>query len=106
MLLELQGHTCRVASSGSERLMIAESFDPEVCLLDIGLPDISGFEVARTLRMRWGKRPLYLAAITGWGDVATRSRVLAAGFDEHVVKPTDNEKLNAILWTARSRTMA
>jgi DNA-binding response OmpR family regulator len=107
MLLELQGHDCRMATCGSEALTVADSFDPEVVILDIGLPDLSGFEVARTLRARWAGRPLYIAAVTGWGDPATRKRATESGFDVHVVKPTDGEKLSAILRSAmRARSAA
>jgi DNA-binding response OmpR family regulator len=100
MLLEMQGHTCRIAVSGGEALMVATEFDPELVILDLGLPDISGFEVARTLRARWGGKPLYLAAVTGWGDQQTRIRALAAGFDQHVLKPTDTQKLRGIMQSA------
>ncbi len=96
MILQLRGFDCRTALTGREALAIAETFDPEVAILDIGLPDISGFEVARTLRER-ARHPLYLAAVTGWGDRETRERALQAGFDEHVLKPTSGEKLQQIM---------
>ncbi|MBA3463178.1 MAG: response regulator [Deltaproteobacteria bacterium] len=65
MLLTLRGCTCRIAMTGTEALAVAEEFTPDVAILDIGLPDISGFEVARELRQRNPGRPLYLAAVTG-----------------------------------------
>jgi CheY-like chemotaxis protein len=86
--------------TGNEALAVAREFDPELCILDIGLPDLSGFEVARALRARETQHPLYLAAVTGWGDRETRENAFRAGFDEHVVKPTDSPKLQQIVKSA------
>lgn len=97
MLLTLLGHTCEIACTGQQALERAAQFDPEIVLLDIGLPDISGYEVARALRARWGDEPHYLVAVTGWGQVEDRIRALAAGFDQHVLKPTDAATLQHIL---------
>ena len=97
MLLELFGHECRTATTGQEALAHAATFDPDIVILDIGLPDISGYEVARTLRAQPRDRPLYLAAVTGWGQPEDRVRALAAGFDLHVLKPTDGAKIQNIL---------
>jgi CheY-like chemotaxis protein len=96
-LLTLFGYDCRTASSGKDALALADAFDPDIVLIDIGLPDISGYEVARALRARPCKHPLYLAAITGWGQPEDRVRALAAGFDQHVLKPADAGKLKTIL---------
>jgi len=97
MLLELFGHECRTAVTGQDALAQAASFDPDIVILDIGLPDISGYEVARALRAQARDRPLYLAAVTGWGQPEDRVRALAAGFDLHVLKPTDGAKIQDIL---------
>ena len=96
-LLALYGHDARYATSGTLALELARTFDPDVAILDIGLPDISGYEVARELRRRAGARPLYLAAITGWGQTEDRALAYAAGFDQHVLKPANGEKLRDIM---------
>jgi CheY-like chemotaxis protein len=100
MLLSLLGCNCRIAQTGQEALEVAAAFDPDLVLLDIGLPDISGYEVAHVLRTRQGDRPLFLAAITGWGQPQDRVRALAAGFDLHVLKPTNAATLKQIVQRA------
>lgn len=97
LLLEGHGYTCRIATTGKEALEVAEEFDPDVGILDIGLPDLSGFEVARVLRGRPRDHRLYLAAVTGWGDRETRENAFRAGFDDHVLKPTDGATLQKIM---------
>lgn len=97
MLLELFGHECRTATSGRDALAQAATFDPDIVILDIGLPDISGYDVARALRAQVRARPLYIAAVTGWGQPEDRVRALAAGFDLHMLKPTDGAKIQSIL---------
>lgn len=84
--------------------VIAEvaQFRPDVVICDIGLPDLSGYEVARMLRDRHGSA-LYLAALTGWDQPADRARALAAGFDQHLVKPANLKTLRARI-TASYRT--
>lgn len=104
MLLAFYGHECRTAVTGQGALEQAAAFDPDIVILDIGLPDISGYEIARILRARAGERPLYLAAVTGWGQAQDRLRAFAAGFDQHVIKPTDSEKIQQILRLASERT--
>jgi CheY-like chemotaxis protein len=103
MLLTLIGHDCRTAVTGQGALAQAAAFDPDIVILDIGLPDISGYEVARVLRARTGGRALYLAAVTGWGQPGDRVQALAAGFDQHVLKPTDTAKILQILRLAADR---
>ena len=106
MLLGMRGYDCRWALTGAEALAIADEFDPDVALLDLGLPDLSGFEIARTLRTRGDKR-LYLAAVTGWSDAETRARAFEVGFDVHVIKPTDRFKLDIVMRGAeRARAAA
>jgi CheY-like chemotaxis protein len=97
MLLTLRGHDCRTASTGQEALEQAGVFKPHIVILDIGLPDMSGYEVARALRERAGGASLYLAAVTGWGQPSDRARAFAAGFDCHVTKPADLDKLSLIM---------
>jgi len=68
-----------------------------VALLDIGMPELTGYEVARKIRLEtWGQSPV-LVAITGWGQEEDRRRAIAAGFDHHLAKPLDPAELNALL---------
>lgn len=95
-LVRLMGHTARAVFSGSAVLDAVGEFAPDIIILDIGLPDVSGLEVAAMLRQTTsGPRP-YIAAVSGWGDPEDRRRALAAGCDMHVMKPTDRSKLQRI----------
>lgn len=96
-LLELSGYIVRTAYSGREALELAESFRPQAALLDIGLPDLSGYTLAQCIRASgWGRRAL-LIAITGWGQSEDRRRAYEAGFDRHLAKPVDAEALESAL---------
>ena len=97
LYIRMLGHECRAACTGTQALEEAAVFDPDIVILDIGLPDISGYDVARTLRRRAGNRPLHLAAVTGWGQSSDRVRAFEAGFDQHILKPADSAKLKSIL---------
>ena len=96
-LLSLLGHECRFATCGKDALLEAARFSPDVAILDIGLPDVSGFDLARELRHQLAGKPLYLAAVTGWGQPEDRVKAFAAGFDYHVLKPADRSKLTLIM---------
>jgi two-component system, chemotaxis family, CheB/CheR fusion protein len=93
MLLEHEGHAVRSAKDGAEALAMAVAFHPDVVLLDIGLPGMSGYEVARNLRGSRGTSKALLIATTGYGQPEDVERAKAAGFDHHVVKPVSLEKL-------------
>lgn len=101
ILLQLRGHQTAEAMTGSEaiRLLSNRSFD--AFLLDISLPDMSGIEVARAIRRRYGQRPKILA-ITGWGHREMRVRCLGAGFDYHVTKPADGRRIIALIEREKS----
>jgi len=100
-LLRLQAHEVRVAYDGLAALAAARDMNPDVVLLDIGLPELDGLEVARSLRARDdGPRPL-LVAMTGFGQAEDRARTAAAGFDHHLTKPVDPKLLQTLLQTAR-----
>ncbi|MEO8005115.1 MAG: ATP-binding protein [Betaproteobacteria bacterium] len=89
IFLQLGGHEVRTAFDGIEALGLAESFHPDVALLDLGLPNLNGYEVCRRIReQEWGKRMLIIAQ-TGWGQEDDKRRTREAGFDEHLVKPVD-----------------
>jgi CheY-like chemotaxis protein len=86
-----------VAHDALIALDVASQFQPQVVLLDIGLPQLHGYEVARRIRQHaWGKRAL-LVAITGWGQEADRQQSKAAGIDFHLVKPVDPGALRTLL---------
>jgi DNA-binding response OmpR family regulator len=96
MLLQLWGHEVAVANDPEEALAAARRCPPEIVLLDIGLPGIGGYELAKQLR-REGLSTAFLAAITGYGEERDRRRALEAGFDSHLVKPVDPEVLRATI---------
>jgi PAS domain S-box-containing protein len=101
-LLQLWGHDVRVAQSGREALEVAESFRPEVALIDIGMPQMSGLDVARALRRQpWGAG-MRLVAVTGWGQEEDRRTALGAGFDDHVTKPVEPARLQVLFEQAQA----
>ncbi len=96
-LLQLSGHEVYTAPNGAMALEAAEQHRPEVALLDIGMPKLDGYEVARRIRAQpWGQR-ITLVALTGWGQDSDRRRSQEAGFDSHLVKPLDLDKLTELL---------
>jgi len=96
-LIELLGHDARIASSGRAALAEAYGFDPTIVILDLGLPDINGCDVARELRARRGGQHLHIAALTGWGQQDRRQAALSAGCDQFVLKPASAAKIGTIL---------
>ncbi|HSE93741.1 MAG TPA: response regulator [Methylomirabilota bacterium] len=94
LLLELDGHAVSVAADGSEALARAAEVEPEVALIDIGLPVLDGYDVARRLRAMPLGSKMRLIALTGYGQPEDQARVLEAGFDGHLVKPVDPEMLS------------
>jgi two-component system, chemotaxis family, CheB/CheR fusion protein len=98
-LLRALGHQVQVAFTGSEALDAANAFKPELIFLDIKMPDMDGFEVARQLRQHRGSEKATLVALTGYGSSADRERSLAAGFKAHLVKPVDYDALAKLLRT-------
>jgi signal transduction histidine kinase len=97
LLLELDGHDVMAAVSGEDGLDHAQSREFAIALVDIGLPGIDGFEVARRLRATARGADLRLVAISGYGQPVDRKRAQAAGFDAHLVKPVDTEHLRSVL---------
>lgn len=97
MLLEMAGHEVRVAHLGRAALSVAQVFRPDTALLDIGMPDMSGYEVAQSLRREPWAANIRLIALTGWGQESDRRRALEAGFDHHLIKPVDPDKLAALI---------
>jgi len=86
--LERLGHTVATASDGADALAVAASFQPEVAILDIGMPGISGHAVARELRKQRGEEVI-LVALSGLGEASDKARAADAGFNRHFTKPVD-----------------
>lgn len=97
MLMQVMGNETRVAYDGQEALSVAGQFHPEVVLLDIGLPGMSGYEVAREMRRKPGGGAVLLIATTGWGQPSDKEQSREAGFDHHLVKPIDAATLLKLL---------
>jgi PAS domain S-box-containing protein len=95
-LLEMTGNEVRVANDGSSALRQVQSFKPDIILLDIGLPDINGYEVARQVRALQGVRQPLLEALTGWGQQQDKDAAAQAGFDLHWTKPVDPARLSSL----------
>ncbi len=100
MMLSAQGHQCDIAFDGFAALKTAQKFRPEVFFLDLGMPAMSGYELAAKLRSLHDFKSSLLIAVTGWGRPQDRIDCLNAGFDEHFVKPIDVDKVQQLL-TAR-----
>ena len=94
-LLELFGHEVRVAHDGEGAVSQVTQFRPDTVLLDIGLPDISGYEACRRIRQLECAQPL-LIALTGWGEQDDKDKAAQAGFDLHWTKPVDSSRLQQL----------
>jgi len=96
-LLAYYGHDARCCTSGPQALAIGRDFEPDAVILDLGMPGMDGFETAARLKEQtWGKS-IFLIALTGWGREDDVRRTLAAGFDEHLVKPLEIDRLIDLL---------
>jgi CheY-like chemotaxis protein len=97
MMLSIMGHETRTAHDGESAVISAETFRPEVVLLDIGLPKLNGYEVAQRIREQsWGTS-MYLIAVTGWGQDEDRQRSSEVGLNLHMVKPVEPSALEKVL---------
>lgn len=97
LLLQAKGHDIRVALEGEEAITLADDFQPSCVVLDLGLPGMDGFEVARRLRQRPYGGAITLVCLTGWGGKDVREKAAQAGFDYHLVKPVDWLQLEGIV---------
>jgi CheY-like chemotaxis protein len=97
ILLRLDGHEVHVATDGLEAVELFARVQPTVAILDIGMPGLSGHEVARRIRDQSGGQAVTLIALTGWGQKADKDRALASGFDHHFTKPVEPTALSALL---------
>ena len=103
MMLSIMGHETRTAHDGESAVEAAETFLPEVILLDIGLPKLNGYEVAQRIREHtWGSS-MFLIAVTGWGQDEDRRKAREAGFDCHFTKPLSPSALEDVLGTVAQR---
>jgi CheY-like chemotaxis protein len=97
MLLNLGGHTTQLAHDGLAAVSAAETFRPDLVLLDLGLPKLSGLDAARQIRQQpWGQS-MHLVALTGWGQDEDRRKSSEAGFNHHLVKPVNHAELNELI---------
>ncbi|HWI16371.1 MAG TPA: response regulator [Vicinamibacterales bacterium] len=97
MILSIMGHETRTAHDGESAVVTAESFLPDVVLLDIGLPKLNGYEVAQRIREQaWGTS-MFLIAVTGWGQEEDRQRSADVGLNAHMVKPVEASALEKLL---------
>jgi CheY-like chemotaxis protein len=97
MLLHVLGADVQVAHNGPEALAVFQAYEPSVVLLDIGMPGMDGYEVARRLRSDFPHGQTTIIALTGWGQEEDRRRARDAGFDHHLVKPADAVALQGLL---------
>jgi CheY-like chemotaxis protein/two-component sensor histidine kinase len=103
MMLKLLGHEVHTAYDGKEAVAAAQSYRPDVAVLDLGMPKLNGYEVCRHIReQEWGKR-ICLIALSGWGQDEDRRRTEAAGFDHHLVKPVEVAALMRLIGSVQSR---
>jgi DNA-binding response OmpR family regulator len=102
MLLDLEGYEVRVAHDGEQALEVFNSFRPDVALLDLGMPRLTGYEVVRAIRQQAGGSEPFLIALTGWGQDSDKRKTLEAGFDYHAVKPVDVDELCKLIKLGRT----
>jgi CheY-like chemotaxis protein len=97
MLLRLMGHETRVVHDGLQAVEVAESFRPDVVILDLDMPRLDGYEAARRIRQQSWAKDVLLVALTGWGHEADRARSAEAGFHRHCVKPVEADTLRELV---------
>jgi CheY-like chemotaxis protein len=102
MLLEMDGYQVTVAATGREALEIYRTLLPSIVLLDIGLPDIDGYQVARDIRECEVSQNPMLIAVSGWGDEVARTRAFDAGFEHYLAKPIQFELLEELVQARNS----
>jgi CheY-like chemotaxis protein len=104
-VVEKLGNVVRVAYDGEQAIDAARTFQPDVVLMDLGMPKLDGYGAARHIRQEpWGHQ-VVLIAVTGWGQDGHKQRAQEAGFDHHLVKPADPQQLQRLLATPRRRAI-
>jgi len=106
MLLEMEGHTVRIANDGLGAVALLQEREPDVMLLDIGMPGMNGHQVAQLVREQYANSGIMLIALTGWGQPNDRQRTQAAGFDHHLTKPVEFDELAQLLSRAHPSEQA
>ena len=101
MLLRLMGNDVRIANDGLEAVEQAATFQPDIVLMDIGMPRLDGYEAARRIRNQEWSRDTLLVAVTGWGPSDDNAEATAAGFDRHFTKPLDPAELRRLVSAVR-----
>jgi len=104
MILSMQGHQVETAYDGPSAIEAVRTFGPEIVLLDIGLPGMSGYEVAKHLQLEPGRDKMIVVALTGYGQDEDKLRAIEAGFDSHLVKPTSLQALASVISLAHSKS--
>ena len=97
MMLQIMGNEVRTAKDGLQAVEAAAAFQPDVILLDIGMPKLNGYEACRRIREQPGGQKAVLIALTGWGQDEDKRRSAEAGFNHHLVKPVDPAALGELL---------
>lgn len=97
LILQMLGHEVRTATDGLEGVQVAAAFQPDLAFVDLGMPRLNGYDACRRIREQAGKKKMFLVALSGWGQEEDRCRTKEAGFDEHLVKPLDPDKLEKLL---------
>jgi CheY-like chemotaxis protein len=97
LLLETMGHAVHAAFDGRQAITAAAEHSPDLILLDIGLPELDGYEACRRIRAQGADRPPIIVAVTGWGLDQDKQRARDAGFDRHVTKPIDVAALRSLI---------
>jgi len=105
LLLQTRGHETRISTDGEEAIALADDFRPDCVVLDLGLPRMDGYEVARRLRERPYGAEIVLVALTGWAGKDVRTKAAEAGFDYHLVKPVNWEELERIVESAARQSI-
>ena len=103
MLLDYDAHQIRVAKSGAEALAIVDEFRPDIAFVDLGMPGMDGYEVARAIRAMPTMQHMVIVALTGWGSRQDREKTKAAGFHEHLTKPADLAAIEAMLYKLKEK---
>ena len=97
MLFELEGHSVAVANDGISALAAVESVLPDVAFVDIGLPELNGYEVAERISKKYPNNEVHLVALTGYGQPSDRTRAKEAGFSDHLTKPINMNRIRDVL---------
>jgi CheY-like chemotaxis protein len=101
MLLKVRGHEVRTAGDGLEAIATAEEFQPDIILMDVGMPKLNGYEATRRLREKPFGKDIMIVALTGWGQASDVASSIEAGCSAHLVKPVDFASLERLIATAK-----